>query len=290
MAFSIDLHKDVEKQVRKVFLSQLQRSVEDLDSCDKETEEKIHDLRKRCKKLRGLLRLVRPELKDDDLYDDHNRYFKEVANTFSSTRDQQVMRDTFEKILYTYRLDRDRYADIEKWIDSMQESSIDENAVRRDFDIYAAQYEANKNSAERYRLEKKGKHALDKGLKKAYKKARKLQKRAFETRTDEDFHEWRKWVKYHWYQMRLVRKNMKCLLDARVKRLKRLSDILGDEHDLTVFKSHMRTLQSDVKEDFFIYLQKERDTLRKEAKKMGNELFCVKPETFVHYLHALMKL
>lgn len=58
----------------------------------------------------------------------------------------------------------------------------------------------------------------------------------------EDFHEWRKRAKYHWYARRLLREVWPATMDARRGEVRRLSGLLGAEHDPSVYR---QTLESE---------------------------------------------
>lgn len=283
MSYSINLNKNVEKQSQKVVFSQLKKSIEEIEENSLSMDNKIHQLRKRCKKMRGLLRIIRPQLKKSGVYDAQNQYFKETAKHFSATRDKKMLEETFKKIVLKYNLDENRYTQILTSIESMEVQS--EKSVQNHFASYRAEYERNRKNIKQYRLKKKNSKALDKGIKKGYKKAKKLKKKAYETQSDKDFHQWRKWVKYHWYQMRLIKKNEKCVLGPRVKLSGMLADILGDEHDLSVFKSFVEDVKCENRAEFIGYLKKEQDMLRNTAEKIGDILFCKKKSSFIKYLH-----
>jgi len=283
VSYSINLNKNVENQSHKVAFSQLKKSIQEIEDNSLSMDNKIHQLRKRCKKMRGLLRIIRPQLKDSSVYNAQNQYFKETAKQFSAIRDKKMLDDTFKKIVVKYNLDENRYIQILKSIESMIVQS--EISVQNHFATYRAEYENNKKNIKQYRLKKKNSKALDNGIKKGYKKAKKLKKKAYSTQSDKDFHQWRKWVKYHWYHMRLIKKNEKCVLGPRVKMSGMLADILGGEHDLSVFKSFVENVRCEYKVEFIGYLKTEQDILRNRAEKIGNILFCKKKNDFIKYLH-----
>ena len=197
-----------------------------------------------------------------------------------------MLADTFEKIISKYSLDKDHHKQILKSIESMQVQS--KERLQKEFDLYKTEYPLNKKKVEKYILKKNGSKALDEGLKKGYKKAQKLQKRAYKTQKDKDFHQWRKWVKYHWYQICLIEKNKKCILGMRTHGLKKLAKILGDEHDLSVLKSYLQNVKYKNKVDFIKHIKQEQDILRTKAKKIGDRLFCKKKKKFIKYLHKLI--
>lgn len=270
MSYSINVKKNVEKQSQKVALSQLKKSIEEIEDNSLCMDKKIHQLRKRCKKMRGFLRIIRPQLQISGIYDAQNQYFKEIAKQFSAIRDQKMLKETFKKIVFKYSLDERRYVQILQSIEAMKVQ--DAISVQNHFALYRAEFEENRKNIQQYRLKEKGSKALDKGIKKGYKKASKLKKKAYKTQSDKDFHQWRKWVKYHWYHMRLIKKNEECALDLRVKLLGNLADILGEEHDLSIFKSFIQDVKCEYKVEFIGYLKQEQDLLRKRAKKLSDLL------------------
>jgi hypothetical protein len=63
MSFRIDPDRPIRKNVRRLARHQLDRALADLaEPGALGLEETVHDVRKRCKKVRGLIRLVRPGL------------------------------------------------------------------------------------------------------------------------------------------------------------------------------------------------------------------------------------
>jgi len=71
----------------------------------------------------------------------------------------------------------------------------------------------------------------------------------------------------------------------RVKKLKKLTDILGLEHDLTLFEEYLNKnhlLHPNAKA-LIPYINKEQKKLRKKAKKLENLLFKLKPKKIELY-------
>ncbi|HEX6986240.1 MAG TPA: CHAD domain-containing protein, partial [Planctomycetaceae bacterium] len=68
-------------------------------------DERIHDARTRCKKLRGLLRLVRPHL--GDLYREENARLRDAARPLSAVRDAAVVLKAFDELARGGRLERE---------------------------------------------------------------------------------------------------------------------------------------------------------------------------------------
>ncbi len=66
----------VEANLRKIAASQINRAIAEIDDPDLEPHKTVHQVRKRCKKLRGLVRLVRDAF---DAYKVENVSFRDAA-------------------------------------------------------------------------------------------------------------------------------------------------------------------------------------------------------------------
>ena len=87
-------------------------------------------------------------------------------------------------------------------------------------------------------LDDDGFDAIAKGLAKTYHRARERAFEAGDARDDDElFHEWRKRVKYHRYHMDLLAPIWPEVLEAREDLCHRLTDSLGDDHDLVVLRA-----------------------------------------------------
>ena len=89
------------------------------------------------------------------------------------------------------------------------------------------------------------------GLEKSYKRGRKAFAKTELDATPEMFHEWRKRVKYFWYHSRLLRGIWPEVMIVYIDFSKKLSDLLGDEHDLSVFRN-LLSEEEDITADLSI--------------------------------------
>jgi len=64
MGYKIKRKESIRNAVRRVADEQIGKGIAELDDDALPDPEKVHQLRKRCKKLRGLVRLVRPVAED----------------------------------------------------------------------------------------------------------------------------------------------------------------------------------------------------------------------------------
>jgi len=128
----------------------------------------------------------------------------------------------------------------------------------------------------------RGFKSLEPGLRRSYRRGRRAMTAAYRSLAAEDFHEWRKRVKYHWYACRLLRELWPAAMDARRRELKRLSELLGDEHDLSVYRRLLESEAGAVIEgpgldEVLAAVDQRRTGLRRKARPLGLRLYAEKP-------------
>jgi hypothetical protein len=123
------------------------------------------------------------------------------------------------------------------------------------------------------------------GLERVYTRGRKAMARAYAAPTPEDFHEWRKCVKYLWYYSRLLRPLWPDVLSGLRKTLHQLAKYLGDAHDLanvhTLLVPHENFCQDQTISEIFLgFVQERRQILQAAARLPGERIFVEKPVHF----------
>lgn len=218
--------------IRRVTAEQIDKALEAIEHDPQPAA--VHDLRKRCKKIRGLVRFVRPRFRD---YKTENAFFRDTARIVDSQRDAKVMQDTYDRLAthYAAQIDRTATASIRAAFTRQRQGLLDEaDTADRLAQCRSRLVEARERSRE-WSLEAAGFRAFSGGLGKTYRRAREAASKAFDGGSAEDHHDLRKRVKYHWMHMRMLRPLWPDLIGARADAAKHLSDVLGDHHDLAVF-------------------------------------------------------
>ncbi|MEZ4569166.1 MAG: hypothetical protein R2849_02320 [Thermomicrobiales bacterium] len=64
MAYRLEPDEALDVGVRRIATEQVEKALAELDDSDLDRHATVHQVRKRCKKIRGLLRLVRPGLEN----------------------------------------------------------------------------------------------------------------------------------------------------------------------------------------------------------------------------------
>jgi len=228
--------------VRRIAAEQIERARSDADEDDR--REAVHEARKRCKKIRALLRLVRPCF--EDTYRAENAWFRDAARELSELRDATSMIECFDALAERYgeRIDASEGRSVRAALEKRREELEDEQDVGARLERFRDAMKAARGRVDSWSFDagQEGVDAVRGGLAKTTRRA----VRAFETARDEPtpekLHEWRKRVKYHRYHVRLLREVWPAGLGARLEAVHRLSDLLGDDHDLAVLR---RTLTEE---------------------------------------------
>ncbi len=100
MAYHIRSQETVQKAVRRIAVAELRASINDVRLRQPDSHEAVHDFRKRCKKMRGLLRLVRPHLGDQ--FRSENAFFRDLSRELSFVRDGAALLEALDRLLNHY--------------------------------------------------------------------------------------------------------------------------------------------------------------------------------------------
>jgi CHAD domain-containing protein len=287
MAYRLKAGEPVGDAITRIAREQIRRAIAEIDDAGLDRHATIHQVRKRCKKVRGLLRMVRPAL--GTTYEHENACFRDAAGQLSRVRDAQTLIETLDGLAshFASALDPDFAAQVREQMVTRRremadhESDLDDRlrSVRR---VLA---EADERSAA-WELDETGFAAIAGGVGKTYRRGRKAMAEAYDASTTEAFHEWRKRTKYFWYQQRLLRPLWPAVMKARCATASALGDLLGDDHDLAVLAETLvqepeRFGTGNTVEGLLGLVHRRRLTLQQQARPLGERLFAEKPDALV---------
>lgn len=292
MAYRLKPAEAVNDAVIRIAREQLGKAIAEIDDGDLDHHETVHQVRKRCKKLRGLLRAVRPAL--GKVYKQENTIFRDAARRLSFVRDAQTLVDTVDKLttFYADSLAPDFAAALRARLvsrrDAVAESEMDLD--RRLAQVRAVLQTAH-DRAGTWQLADDGFDAFAGGLRKTYKRGRKAMAAAYRDPQSASFHEWRKRAKYFRFQQRLLRPLWPEVIKAQSSAASELGDLLGDAHDLALLQDTLTTESTEVSESpelqALLGLAAERQLmLRRQARPLGQRLFVEQPDALVARFHG----
>ncbi|MGE0629818.1 MAG: CHAD domain-containing protein [Hyphomicrobiaceae bacterium] len=197
----------------------------------------IHETRRCLKRLRALLRLVRPGI-GDACFASENRRFRDIARRLSGSRDRTVLIATLATLILHAKSEDKRLLVLLR--DALAAQPSGDNAYRHD--LIASVSGDLKDSLEAWkelRLEPNSFEPLGEGLGATYERCRRLFRKAYRDGEDADFHEWRKAVQQHWRHMRLLQRGWPAYFLARARQASELSSLLGVAQDLALLADHI---------------------------------------------------
>lgn len=239
MAYRFKLNEPFEDGVRRIGLQQIDRAIVQLKSSGN-AGVAIHESRKTFKRIRALLRLVRPGLVDE-VYENENARYRDIGRSLSQARDRQVLMETVDrfeqeavgrtKTAFTAARSRLTVGPPNEAHTQVPAVAMDEviagRAAMAELEISGAGYDT----------------AWD-GLERAYRQAGRGFETAYKTLDDEAIHDWRKRVQTHWRHMSLLSEAWPELMAARIATAKQLSTLLGEDHDISVMLETLRAQSS----------------------------------------------
>lgn len=287
MAFKIKRGESVTDGLKRIAGEQIERAIEEIDACRLDGPTKVHQVRKRCKKLRGLLRMVRPVI--GKTYKLENASHRDTARLLSELRDANIALQTFKSLLEGTEAGEPRFQSIgERLRQDQNELTDDGPHTHMESALQAVRQRlvAARERVAQWTLKREGFDALSGGWQRTYAKARRALRQAQEQRTAEALHRWRKEVKYHGYQCRLLEAVWPALLEARSDEAARLGDWLGEDHDLAVLRQQL--LEPPPCDDdgeavatLVRRLDRRRQRLQRRCFRLGKKLFAEDKRSFV---------
>lgn len=197
----------------------------------------VHAVRKELKRTRAMLRLMRTGL-GERAYRRDNAELRDVARSLSGVRDSRVLLDTLQGLSrhrdggsgrgqtdLCKQLRRD-HASARRLLHDEAAAVQQARAVLR-----AVRDRLAAGNARGYRWS-----VLETGLRRVYVRARQALRRVRTRPSAENLHELRKQTKYLWHQLQALTPPRDRRNGARIEATHHLSDLLGDDHNLTVLR------------------------------------------------------
>lgn len=294
MAYRFKLDEPIEKGFRRIGVEQIERA-RALQEKSETRASAIHETRKCMKRVRALLRLVRPGL-GDDVFRRENARFRDIAMRMSAARDGHVLLETVMKLEPHVQTGSTGF--VESLRRELQGQMQDEEKAAAVLGAEIASIPGllaeAANSFEELSLEPGGLAVVLDGLETTYRRGRHAFEAAYEEATDEAFHELRKEVQRHWRHMQLLGRAWPEMFEARAGASRRLSQILGDDHDLSLLVSYLSgPMASHLPEGeahrFAQSARERQDRLRAEAGPRVEQLLATRASAFRNEIGAIWK-
>ncbi|MBT2186623.1 CHAD domain-containing protein [Sphingobium nicotianae] len=271
----------VEAGLKRIGGEQIDAALVAIRSRELETGRIVHEVRRRGKAVRALIRLVRPEFA---AFDGENAAFRDIGRSISGARDSMVLIDTLDALAgEDDKLDPDAVRRLRRRLAQPPEKA---RPLRQVLDECEERLVAARVRAAGWTLTADDWQAIGGGFARTLKAARTAMKDLAKTGDPACSHEWRKQVKYHAHHMRLLRDVGPGPAQTRATRSMALADMLGERHDLDVFMAMLaaqprRRGDAEMLERLARLARKRSAKLDSKARKLGKDLFGEKPHKLV---------
>ncbi len=181
-------------------------------------DKRVHSLRARCKKMRGLLRLLQPKM--GAAFEVEDQRFRMAAKELASYREMEVHRKTIESLIGP--TDGPAPEPVE----------IPQEVIVRSLMALAS----GRDAIEHWPVEVNDFGDISRGFERTYARTLDMWAATQNDPSDPNFHQLRKYGKYHWYQVRILERLNKPMVRGRRQALRQLQLMLGDAHDLALLQ------------------------------------------------------
>jgi len=284
MAFRLDRDRSVAAGLASVIRKQVDGAVEDVANRQLSHLKRIHKARTRCKKIRAAFRLVRPC--DEDIYQKENAWFRDAAHDLSILRDADAIVVSFDNLFKNKDSSMlpDEFKRVRRQLLKIRREQIPDAAgIERRLADFVTKMRRARKRCHQWLVEACDPDTLACGLAETYRGARNAFQESRETPDDAVLHEWRKRVKYHRYQLRLLRDAWPPVMKKLSDQASKLSDLLGDDHDLIVLRDQLMNLKNvdaSAVAALCTLIAARQHELRAGAIPLGAHIFAEKPSAF----------
>ena len=285
MAFRLKRRKHLNRQVARVVARELESAVATIKAAPLRSARSVHTVRKHLKKARAIVRMLEEEFGKD--FKPLIGRLRGAARRLSAFRDADVCLETLDAL-------RGRYPRVltPAVTGSVQRALEAHRRRARSRLEHALPVVLSMLRASAAPISRGVRHAADpeavrEGMARGYRRARK----ALETTTlagerggDAALHRWRRRVKDHWYQMRLL-EGLDAHAGPRVRALKRLETWLGDHHNLVVLDDLVQRSPSRFGSGSSVAavlgcIDRRKAALERRFRDRGTKLFEYRPARF----------
>jgi CHAD domain-containing protein len=125
MSFCLQADEMVEAGIKRIVNEELGQAVKEIDNRRLKRSEAIHEVRKHCKKIRGVLKLVRPQF--EETYQLENAWFRDTAKGLAELRDTEAIIETYDSLLdqFSNQIDRRAFAPVRRALTLRQKKIIE---------------------------------------------------------------------------------------------------------------------------------------------------------------------
>jgi hypothetical protein len=293
VGYRLEPGQPVTHEVRRLAARQLELAIEGLTATGTgEHDDSVHTARRHIKKVRALIRLVRPAM--GHRYRVANRVLRVVNQLLGPIANGQATVDTLTRVAERRRSDlpADVAASIRTWLVRRESVAYEDAALRDVFETAAAVLRAERDGVDHWHLPKSGFRVIAGGLERTARAGRRAMDRAKASSRAEDYHAWRQRVKDQSLQVRLLQARCGDGLALDERRLGALDGYLGECHTCAILREVLTTDSTLDRSDAARCLRAVRSyerELRRCARRLGKAIYHETPKDYVKRVRRLWR-
>jgi CHAD domain-containing protein len=248
-------------------------------------EEATHQIRTTIKRLRALLRLIRPGL-EPSFFEQENDRLRTAAQILSSARDSEVARDTLKALPIN---DHPRQEAVDAALSGLEPRIQREKAHKPNLTELKEDVQETRSRFRRVKLQGTEPQIIERAIRKVYRQGRQRMKDAIRTDEDAAYHRWRIRAKNLYYELQFLEAVWPKPLRRMVSRLSKLQDRIGLDHDLVVLRAELKKTPEafggkETVGRIVSCLDNQTRKLRRSAVPLGRKIWRKKPKRFARQL------
>ncbi len=237
-------------EARRIARELIARTISDWEDDSLGRDVQIHRARVHCKKLRSLLRLCRPCL--GSTFTRENRALRDAARLVSQARDDKILRECFSSLARKLK-EPSAIASVSALANKLDAAWMsrrhDEIEMRTTMEAFCSALRGVRSRLEYWPLDELSWGDLRAAHRRALQQVRKGLERCKKHPDTENFHQWRKDVKYYLYQLDFLRDFWHSGNLSLRKQAALLAEDLGADHDLAVLLHYLEENEEDLPAD-----------------------------------------
>ena len=281
MAYRVGRREDLARGLLRLLREDLDGAAQDLRGSGRR-DERIHQVRQRLKRIRTILRVLEPAFGQRAVA--ARRALSEAARLLARARDADVAAASAHALAASVAAHDDPGFD--RIADTLDREAERAHAERTPIGEVTMRLASAGAHAASFKPDFDGAKLLRSALRKTYAKGRAAMRRAETSLATPDLHQWRKQVKQLWYLLRLTRKRLPGSTKTQARRLEKLGNLLGLDHDHAMLAEKLAlspTADLSLMSQLGV-ISKRRQALEAKAFDRGARLYAKKPKAFARRL------
>ena len=289
MAFEVRRGESLRRALRRMARQELRAARRAWSRPHRTLNSRAHDVRAALKKVRAIIRLVEPAVGKRATRAEQR--LRRIAATLGPIRDAGVLVATFDHVVAAAGLGRNAGAgSVREHLLANARHEAQRPRTRKAIERIDRALRRSRRRVDEWTPRSGSWRVIAAGLEKGYRRSRRAMGRAHLDPSGETFHAWRRALKAHRHQVRVLEPWWPRVLDAQLEELGELDTRLGQEHDLTVLEETVLRERACFPDEhhcsrLLAELEERRERLRDQMLAPGARLFAEKPSAFRRRMH-----